>query len=144
MLHVEITRFIPGPRPDVWKTYTDHEKFWSFMGSPRIERVGPDDPNGTGCIRVLGRGPLAAREEILHFDPPNRLTYRVLEGSPPITNHLGEVIFEREGDGTRMIWRASFGCTIPGLGLGLRFVVRRVFERAARHLEQQFAGPANT
>lgn len=142
MLNVEVTRFIDGPRDEVWRTYTDHVEFWSFMGSAKIERKGDDDPNGTGCIRVLGRGRLAAREEILDFEPPARLTYRVLEGSPPITNHLGEVFFEEEGNGTRVVWRARFGCTIPGLGFGLRFVVRRVFERAVRHLEQQFAASA--
>ena len=142
MLKVEVTGFIHGPREKVWEVYTDHATFWSFMGSAKIERVGNDDPNGTGCIRVLGPGRFAAHEEILDFEPPARLTYQVLEGGPPIADHLGEVFFEEDGGGTRIVWRARFRSTIPGLGLILRPFVRSVFTRAIRQLEKQFPGPA--
>ena len=142
MTQVEVTGFIDAPREKVWEVYTDHAAFWSFMGSATIERVGHEDPNGTGCIRVLGPGRFAAREEILDFEPPGRITYRVLDGSTPIADHLGEVFFEEDGGGTRVLWRARFRCTVPGLGLGLRLLVRRVFTRAIRNLERQFPGPA--
>lgn len=141
MLNVEVSGLIHGPREKVWAVYTDHAAFWSFMGSAKIERVGNDDPNGTGCVRVLGPGRFAAHEEILDFEPPERLTYKVLEGGLPIADHLGEVFFEENPEGTRILWRARFRSTLPGLGFGLRLIVRRVFRRAVHQLQKQFPGP---
>ena len=54
MPEVEVTGHIDGPRQAVWDTYTDHARFWSFMGPARIEQPGSPHPNGKGCIRVLG------------------------------------------------------------------------------------------
>jgi uncharacterized protein YndB with AHSA1/START domain len=138
VIEIEVTQKIPAPPAEVWAVYTDHAAFWSFMGRAEIERVGEDDPNGSGCIRVLGPGRFAAREEILDFDPPKRLTYAVLPGGPPLKNHLGEVLFEEEAGGTRIVWRARFESRIPGLGFILRIVVQRVFARALTHLESLF------
>lgn len=139
MPQVEVTRYIDGPRQRVWDTYTDHARFWSFMGPARIEREGSPDPNGTGCIRVLGPDIGAAREEILSFEAPSRLTYTVLPGRLPLKDHLGEVVLEDEGQGTRITWRARFASRIPGLGPVFYFIVVRVFNRAVAHLEEQFA-----
>ena len=139
MPEVEVTGYIDAPRQEVWDTYTDHARFWAFMGKARIERPGSPHPNGKGCIRVLGPDIGAAREEILTFEQPRHLTYTVLPGRLPLKDHLGEVFFDDEGAGTRIVWRARFGSRIPGLGPILRLVVVRVFTRALKHLENQFS-----
>lgn len=138
MIKIEATRHIPARPSEVWSVYTDHATFWRFMGPAKIEREGHDDPNGSGCIRALGPGRFAAREEILDFDPPKRLSYTVLPGGPPLRNHFGEVVFEEESGGTRVVWHARFESRIPGLGFILRIVVQRVFDRALRHLAAGF------
>ena len=59
------------------------------------------------------------------------------EGGLPMKNHLGEVVFEPDGDGTLVTWRCRFDSKIPGLGGPLRVIVTRVFRTAldglARH-----------
>jgi hypothetical protein len=67
---------------------------------------------------------------VLEFEPPRRMTYRVVSGGLPMKDHLGEVLFEPDGAGTRVVWRCRFASRIPGLGgLQQRLVTR--FFRAA-------------
>ncbi len=61
------------------------------------------------------------------FDPPKRMTYRLVAGAP-IRDHSGEVRFDREGAGTRVTWKVDFRPLVPGTG-GL---IRRVLERGLR------------
>jgi uncharacterized protein YndB with AHSA1/START domain len=109
--------------------YTDHASWaeWAGGRASRLERPGDPAPNGVGCVRVLGPGPLAAHEEILSFEPPKRMTYRIVGGGAPFRDHLGEVAFEPDGDGTRIVWRCRFESKIPGLGRFFRFMVSRLF-----------------
>lgn len=138
MQQVEVTRRIRGSPQAVFDTYTDHLG-WPEWGGPsaRLEREGDPAPNGTGCIRVLGPGPLAVHEEILSFEPPKRMTYRIVKGLLPLRDHFGEVDFTPEGDGTRVVWRCRFESRVPGLGPLLRVVIaqlfRRVLDGLARH-----------
>lgn len=129
-----MTRRIEGPPQRVWDVYTDHAGWadWGGMVSARIEREGDPPPNGRGCIRVLGPGPLAAVEEILSFDPPKRMTYRIIRGGVPLRDHFGEVDFEPvgpDGAATRIVWRCRFESKIPGLGGLFRVMITRLFER---------------
>lgn len=144
MQQVEVTRHIAGAPQEVWNAYTDHAGWaeWSGLLSARIEREGDPPPNGVGCIRVLGPGPFAAREEILAFEAPKRMTYRILGGGLPLRDHLGEVDFEPEGDGTRIVWRCRFASRVPGLGGLFRFFITRLFRRALEGLaKQRFPDP---
>lgn len=129
MQQVEVTRRFDAEPQAVWDVYTDHVGWadWGGMISARIERPGDPPPNGAGCIRVLGPGPLAAVEEILSFEPPKRMTYRIVRGGLPLRDHFGEVDFAREGAGTRIVWRCRFDSKIPGLGGFFRFMITRLF-----------------
>ncbi len=131
MQHIEITRRFAGTPQAVWDEYTNHVGWadWGGMGSARLEREGDPVPNGVGCVRVLGPAPFAAYEEILSFEPPKRMTYTLLKGGIPIRNHFGEVCFEPDGDGTRILWTCRFESKIPGLGRLLEMATRRVFSR---------------
>lgn len=125
-----MTRRIRGAPQAVFDAYTDHLG-WSEWGglSARIEREGDPAPNGAGCIRVLGPGPFAVREEVLDFEPPKRMSYRLVGGAVPLRDHFGEVEFAPEGDGTRIVWRCRFASRIPGLGPLLRLAIARLFRR---------------
>jgi uncharacterized protein YndB with AHSA1/START domain len=132
MQEVEVIRRFPEPPERVFAVYTDHAGWsrWAGVGSARLARQGSPDPNGTGALRVVGPGPFAAHEEVLDFEPPKRMTYRVVRGPIPFRDHFGEVRFEPDAGGTRVVWRCRFEPSLPGLGPLLRAIVTRVFRRA--------------
>lgn len=145
MLQVEVRRRIDGPRQAVWDVYTDHVSWtdWAGVGKVRLDREGDPPPNGAGCVRVIRAGGVSAYEEIVDFEPPRRMTYRLVKGGIPIADHLGEVIFEDDGDGTRVVWRCRFRSKIPGLGFLLRAIVTRVFRRTLDGLARRRFGAAS-
>jgi hypothetical protein len=55
------------------------------------------------------------------------MTYRLVKGGLPLKNHQGEVVFEPEDGGTRVIWRCRFDSGVPGLGGLLRWYIARFF-----------------
>jgi uncharacterized protein YndB with AHSA1/START domain len=131
MPSVEVERHFAAPIAEVWKVYTDHAGWsaWAGFSSSRLEVEGAPDRNGTGAVRAFGSGRVTAFEEVLEFEPPKRMTYRVVKGAP-MKNHHGEVVFEPEGEGTRVTWRCRFDPKVPGMGWFLRIVVTRVFRTA--------------
>jgi uncharacterized protein YndB with AHSA1/START domain len=140
---VEVRRHIAGAPKDVFAVYTDHVSWteWAGFGPARLAREGVPAPNGVGCIRVLGPRISAAHEEILGYEPPKRMTYRIVKGFPLVRDHFGEVDFEPDGDGTLVIWRCRFASRIPGLGGPIRRALTRMFGRALDGLAaQRFPG----
>ncbi len=139
MPQVEVTRTFSATPEQLWDVYTDHTgwKSWAGMTHSSLPVPGRADRNGTGAVRCLGSYGINSHEEILDFDPPRRMTYRVVKGGLGITNHLGEVLFEPVGDKTKIVWRCRFDSKIPGCGPLLRRIVTRVFRTAleglARH-----------
>ena len=144
MQSVEVIRTVPGTPRQVWALYTDHARWsaWAGVRHASLEVEGKPDPNGAGAVRCLGSYGLNAFEEILEFQPPRRLTYRLIKGGLPMKNHLGEVLFEPTANGTRIVWRCRFDSRIPGLGGPMRLFITRFFRDAlegfARHAA---AGP---
>lgn len=139
MQHVEMKRTFSATPEQVWNVYTDHAnwKAWSGVSHSSLEVVGKPDRNGTGAVRCLGTYKMNALEEILEFDPPRRMTYRVVKGGLGMKNHLGEVFFDPAGDGTKITWRCRFDSKVPGFSRIMRGIVTRVFRDAldglARH-----------
>jgi len=137
---VEVMRTFPAQPRDVWAMYTDHAGWnrWSGLKHSSLESEGAPDPNGPGAVRCLGSYGFNAFEEILEFEPPQKMTYRVVKGGLPMKNHLGEVLFEAAEGGTRITWRCRFESKVPGLGLFMRLYVgwffRAALEGMARHL----------
>lgn len=139
MQHVEVIRRFEAAPERVFEVYTDHAGWsrWAGFSKSWLEVEGTPDRNGTGAVRAFARGPVRVFEEVLDFDPPKRMTYRVVRGGLPMKSHLGEVHFEPDGGGTRVVWRCRFDSRIPGLGPLMRTFVARVFRDAleglARH-----------
>lgn len=139
MQKVEVTRRFSATPEQVWNVYTDHAgwKSWAGMTHSSLDVAGKPDKNGTGAVRCLGSYGLNAHEEILDFDPPKRMTYRVVKGGLGMKNHFGEVLFEPSGNGTKVTWRSRFDSTVPGFGGIMRVFITRVFHTAldglARH-----------
>ena len=139
MERVEVVRHLNGPPQRVWDVYTDHAgwKEWAGFRNSYLEADGSPDKNGSGAIRVFDGGlGMRAREEVVDFEPPKRMTYRLL-GWSPLKNHRGEVLFESEGEGTRITWRCQIESRIPGLGGPMQRFITGIFRKAldglARH-----------
>jgi uncharacterized protein YndB with AHSA1/START domain len=138
---VEVKQHIEAPVERVWDRYTDHVSWseWAGMGKVRLERQGTPAPNGVGCVRVISSAGVGVHEEVLSFDRPRRMTYRVVKGGVPIRDHLGEVVFEPDGTGTLVTWRCQFNSRIPGLGGLFQALVTRMFRNALRALARQLS-----
>ncbi|MDJ0785345.1 MAG: SRPBCC family protein [Myxococcota bacterium] len=142
MGRIEVERVFDASPEDVWAVYTDHAGWsrWAGLGPSRLERPGDEEPNGVGAIRLLGPGIGAAREEVVAFEPPKLMIYRLIGGPLPLRNHEGQVRFEPEGSGTRVVWRCRFDAP-PGTGWLLDRAIEGVFRRALAGLARQsFAG----
>ncbi len=135
MQHVEVTHRYDAAPQAIWDIYSDHARWreWGPMPGSRLVKEGSPDPNGTGAVRGFAGG---LREEILDFEPPKRMTYRVVAGLFPIKNHFGEVTLEPDGEGTRVVWRCRFEPMIPGTGAMLERFVARSFRNALAGLER--------
>jgi uncharacterized protein YndB with AHSA1/START domain len=131
--HVEVERIVPEPPQAAWDRYTDFVSWtdWARLGRVSLAKQGNPAPNGVGCVRVF-RLPLGVgnvHEEVLTFEPPSRMTYRILRGGFPVKDHLGEVIFEPHERGTRVVWRCRFDAKVPFTGAAIERVIERVFRR---------------
>jgi uncharacterized protein YndB with AHSA1/START domain len=129
-LRVEIERVLAHPIDDVFRCYTDHVGWsrWAKMGAVSLAREGSPDVNGVGAVRAFRAAP-GLEEEVVTFEPPHRMEYRVVKGGFPITDHHGEVLFAKDGSGTRVTWRVSFRSKVPGVGKVLESGIGKVFER---------------
>jgi uncharacterized protein YndB with AHSA1/START domain len=132
MQQVEVNRTVDGPPARAWEIYTDHAgwKAWAGLTHSSVDREGTGHRNGAGAIRCLGSYGVNAWEEVLEFEPPVRMTYRVLKGGLPMKNHWAEVLFEPDGAGTKVIWRCRFDSRVPGLGWLMRLYIHRFFRSA--------------
>ena len=142
MQYVEVKRVIDAPIDAVWARYTDHVSWteWAGLGKVTLDRQGDPPPNGVGCVRAISSGGVKVVEEVLSFEPPRRMTYRIVRGGLPIKDHLGEVDFEPHGDRTLVTWRCRFDSKIAGLGGLFRFFITRLFRNALEGLVKDLQG----
>ena len=139
--HVEVQQHIAAPIERVWARYSDHVSWteWARFGRVRLAREGVPAPNGVGAVRAISSAGVTVEEEVLSWDPPHRMTYRIVRGGLPIADHLGEVLFASENGGTRVTWRCQFTSRVPGLGGVFRAFITNLFRRALRRLARDLA-----
>lgn len=115
---------------------------WAGLGTVTLAREGTPPPNGVGCVRCISNaGFLRVYEEVFSFDPPRRMTYRVVKGGPGLKDHFGEVLFAPHNGGTLITWRCQFNAVIPGLGGLLHVLIARLFRKALAGLARDMARP---
>ena len=136
MTQLEVSRRFATSPERVWARYTDHASWteWAGVGRAIVTRSGMPPPNGVGAVRRVGPPPLAVDEEIVAFEAPRRLAYRVVRGAVPFRDHLGEVFLHADGDGTRVVWRVRFNPIVPGTGWAIRGVLGGILGRVLRNL----------
>ncbi len=139
-----VQKKIPATPESVWEVYADHRGWerWAGVKEVVLRREGEPAPNGVGASRVIRARGMAVEEEIVAFDPPRRMSYRLIAGAP-IRDHLGEVLLEGTEGGTLVTWRVSFATRIPFAGRllarALETNLRGILDRLA---EYPFGGSA--
>ena len=121
------------PPERVFALLTDHVGFGHALGEDiRLERQGVPPPNGLGAVRAIHARGLTIREEVIGWEVPRAMDYRVVSGAP-LQNHRGEIRIVPDGTGARLDYRIRFdwpwylgGALVGGL--------------IARALERQIAG----
>ncbi|MGH7894408.1 MAG: SRPBCC family protein [Candidatus Binatia bacterium] len=121
-------RFGAGPER-VFDAMTDHAGFGRWMKADIwVERQGTPPPNGLGAVRVVTARGLTVREEIVRWEAPQAMDYRVIAGAP-FRDHLGEIRLVPDGDGTRVDYRIRFAWPWYLGGSVVARLVARTLER---------------
>lgn len=130
-----------APPEAVWRLLADGANWdqWARMSESRLERKGPDERNGIGAVRRFRTLRMVTREEVIAFDPPRHLAYRLLTGMP-VKDYRSDVELSPADGGTDITWTSVF---FPGrerlapllkvwVGMILRNYSRRLAKAAAR------------
>jgi hypothetical protein len=133
MAEIVMRQRFEAPPERVFELLTDHVGFGRALGEDiRLERPGVPPPNGLGAVRAIHARGLTIREEVVAWEAPRAMDYRVVSGAP-LQNHIGEIRIVPDGTGARLDYRIRFdwpwylgGALVEGL--------------VARTLERQIAG----
>lgn len=143
MYKVESTDWYPQDRETIWLAYSDHARWseWTSIPKTSLFKEGSPDKNGVGCIRRFGPGgPFDAFEEILVFEPNQRLEYTVNKGPLPFVNHRGVVVFtdeEKNGTkGTRIHWHCTYETRFALMGKLMEKITQYVFDSSLKGLHK--------
>jgi hypothetical protein len=134
--HVEVRRVFDAPINEVWARYTDWVSWtrWAQLGKVHLDPPGSPDPDGVGAVRRITDLGITVWEEVLSFEPPRRMTYRVKRGGLPMRDHLGEVVLVEQGARTLLIWRSRFRSGLYCLGPAYQVLITWLFGRALEGL----------
>jgi hypothetical protein len=133
-----------APVDTVWPLIGQARRWadWSFLTRSVLVRDGSPGPDGVGAVRRFTRYGIGSREEVLAWDPPNHLAYRILSGFP-VRNYRADVTLTSEGDGTRIGWAGTFDPKWPGSGPVLDVVLPAMMQRFADALARYSDGLAD-
>jgi uncharacterized protein YndB with AHSA1/START domain len=137
---------IRAPREVVWQVMSDHARYveWTSARAVTIERQGVPAPNGTGAIRVFHAGPSRVREEVVEWEPPSRLVYRVVSGLP-VRGYRSEMLLDQDGDVSVLTWSSEFVPRVPCTGTFFTRLMSRAVDRFAAGIkaaaEEAATGP---
>ncbi|GAB4196140.1 MAG: hypothetical protein Tsb002_29280 [Wenzhouxiangellaceae bacterium] len=149
MYTIRVERTLQVPIDQVFAVLSDHANYHRFPGirGSRLLRPGTDERNGVGAVREIRVGPSVLEEEIILYEPPYKLGYRMIRSRPIKVNHVkGQIDLRPAGDATHAVWESVFEIQIPWLGswleqrAGPQF--ERGFQRTFAAIEQQYARAA--
>ena len=119
----------------VWPLVAEARRWkeWSFLTATGLEREGAPEADGVGAVRRFSRYGVGSREEVVAWDPPGHLAYRILSGFP-VRNYRADVTLTPDGTGTRIEWSGTYDPKWPGTGPLLALVLPAMMRRFARDL----------
>jgi uncharacterized protein YndB with AHSA1/START domain len=113
-----IKAYIHAPAERVWHEITDHEGLARFRGVTRARLLRPGNPerNGVGAQREVVLGRIRFVEDVVRFEPPVVMEYRVRECTVPLRHELGRIRLRERGAGTEIHWTTTFHLDLPVVG----------------------------
>jgi len=144
MIEVLIQQRFAAPPEKVFAVVTDHKRIEQWQPGTRVtlEKLGNPPPNGLGAVRKVSGGPLSVYEEVVRWEEPRAMDYRLIKGFP-LRDHLGEIRFSpTPGGGTLVDYRIHYwvpwyaGGSVVGrlFGRQLQKVISRAFEKLAEEI----------
>ncbi|MGV0627672.1 SRPBCC family protein [Mycolicibacter minnesotensis] len=133
-MHATATTTVAASPSQVWQVLSDYEAMSDWAPGLKITviRPGTPAPNGVGAQRRIqvapGMAPLV--EEIIAFEPEQRLGYRAVSGIP-FRNYVADVALQATGSGTRISYTVSADNRLPGVAPVLARVLLFGLKRAA-------------
>lgn len=117
MASFTLFREVKAPPEVVFDVLTDHRRYADITPVRKsvLEREGESDPNGVGAIRVLSSVGPPLREEVIAYEPSTRFSYKLLSGAP-VRDHVGTVLLEPAGAGTKVTYALRTTPTVPVVG----------------------------
>ena len=127
-----------APRDVVWNVIAEVQYYsdWGIWSRAELEREGAPDRQGVGAIRKLTKSPVVSREEVIEFEPGERLVYRLLSGLP-VSDYIGAVSLSDDQGGTRITWRSQWTSRAPGMKRLITKAITEVSDLAAREAERR-------
>lgn len=120
MFSIQVERTINKPIADVFAVISDHANYAQFKGvdASSLLLEGKDERNGLGAVREVVAAGSTLHEEIVAFQPPSLLAYKIIHSKPlPYDHQLGEVkLVAKDDNTTHVTWRSKGHITIPLLG----------------------------
>jgi uncharacterized protein YndB with AHSA1/START domain len=150
MLTTRMTITFDVPIEQVWAVLSDYAGYARFPGvtAARVLKAGHDHPAGVGAMREVSVAGTTFVEEIVEFEPPHMLAYKIVESRPiKIVHDIGRMRLTARGRQTDLDWTTTATVGIPLIGgllaYPMRFMIHRTFmqilhwlkddlERAAR------------
>lgn len=149
---IQVSAHADAPPEVVWDVLTRSADWadWSDFSDSVRERDGVGHPDGVGSVRAgWVAGLVAAREEVVTFDPDEwRYAYVAVSGVP-LRDYRGTVTLAADGAGTRITWEATGRSLLPIPGADLlnaallRLVLGRQAGLLARAAERQTAAASH-
>jgi len=114
MAEFTLVRHMDASPEAVFDAITDHRRYSDYTPIRRaeLEREGDTEPNGKGAIRALHLVGPPMRERVIAYERPHLFTYELISGLP-FRDHIGTVIVDPDGSGSRMTYRVETTPTIP-------------------------------
>ncbi|AXT39540.1 SRPBCC family protein [Alteromonas sp. BL110] len=119
MFSIHVARTINKPIEEVFSILSDHVNYEQFKAIEQSNLLvkGKLETNGLGAVREIISGGSNLHEEIVAYDPPYKLGYKVVKSKPlPYDHQLGEITLKEEGEKTHVTWRSKGHITIFLLG----------------------------
>lgn len=144
MATTTVQRRLRAPINAVFAQLANHAGYVRVPGVALAEltRPGQDDPNGLGAQRHLKLGGTEVWEDIVGFERPTLMEYRIVRMKPNILRHeLGRITLTDAAGATDVTWTSRFRVAIPLLGRFLEKQIdarfRLLFGRMLEHAEQR-------
>jgi len=119
MFSIHVERTIDKPIEAVFAALSDHENYAQFKGidGSNLLVEGKLEKNGLGAVREIIAGGANLHEEIVAYDPPHKLGYKVIRSKPlPYDHQLGEITLKEKDGKTHVTWRSQGHITVFLLG----------------------------